>query len=274
VKARVRGPKFSEHYNQATLFWNSMSPVEQQHIIEALSFELGKVDDNGIQTRMVEQLNMVDNKLAVMVARSLSIEEPKEIRPNHGKRSDYLSMLGPHNRFTASGRKLGVYVLDEFDYMAVTGLKAALVPMGVIVMIVGPRKNLVKSGSKTMETQFTFETCRSTHFDAVFFAGGAGDDYLKQMSRNGRLLHAAREAFMHYKTVAAEGNAVEWLRKFALPGEIDALAGQVVSDGVVAQQGIVLAGSSITDVAVLIKSLTDEMAKHRAWGRDVSAVPA
>lgn len=59
VKERVRGPKFAEHYSQATLFFNSMSPVEQEHIIAALSFELGKVDEKPIQQKIVDQLNMV-----------------------------------------------------------------------------------------------------------------------------------------------------------------------------------------------------------------------
>lgn len=40
AKLRVRAPKFQEHYSQATLFYNSMSPVEKLHITNALSFEL------------------------------------------------------------------------------------------------------------------------------------------------------------------------------------------------------------------------------------------
>lgn len=65
VKERVRGPKFAEHYSQATLFWNSMSPIEKVHIIEAFSFELGKCDEKLIQQRIVDQLNMVSNVFPV-----------------------------------------------------------------------------------------------------------------------------------------------------------------------------------------------------------------
>ena len=41
----VRGKpeKFAEHYQQATLFWESQSVPEQQHIIRAFRFELSKV---------------------------------------------------------------------------------------------------------------------------------------------------------------------------------------------------------------------------------------
>lgn len=43
VRGRLRPKRFAEHHNQAQLFWNSMSEVEQQHIIEAAIFELGRV---------------------------------------------------------------------------------------------------------------------------------------------------------------------------------------------------------------------------------------
>src|SRR6204780_3975869 len=39
-KVRGKAEKFAEHYNQATLFFESQSPVEQAHIIGAFRFEL------------------------------------------------------------------------------------------------------------------------------------------------------------------------------------------------------------------------------------------
>src|SRR5690349_5237092 len=42
LEEKLRGSpeKFAEHYNQATLFWNSQSPVEKAHILRAFRFEL------------------------------------------------------------------------------------------------------------------------------------------------------------------------------------------------------------------------------------------
>ncbi|MEI7924805.1 MAG: catalase, partial [Chloroflexota bacterium] len=42
-KARVRSESFGDHFSQATLFYRSMTAVEQDHISQALRFELGKV---------------------------------------------------------------------------------------------------------------------------------------------------------------------------------------------------------------------------------------
>src|SRR5262249_11971846 len=44
IKARRRSETLADHYSQATLFWNSMSSWEKEHIIEAYRFELGKVE--------------------------------------------------------------------------------------------------------------------------------------------------------------------------------------------------------------------------------------
>jgi len=276
VKERVRGPKFAEHYSQATLFWNSMTEVEQTHIVEALSFELGKCDDKGVQEKVVEHLNFIDNKLASLVAVNVSVQPPKEVHPNHGKRTAYLSQISPantKNTFTAEGRKIGIFVHDGFDFGIAEGLKTAFFAGGVIPMIIGPRKGTVNSGSTYLNTDFTYETCRSTHFDAIFFVGGSGEEYAK-LRKNGRWLHAAREAYMHKKTVGASGSAVDWFVKYALPGEVDHLVPSLKQDGVSAELGVVLAGSSLTDAPKLVMALSEEMAKHRAWVRDVSAIAA
>ncbi|MBA2727571.1 MAG: catalase, partial [Parachlamydiaceae bacterium] len=50
-KIRGRSPSFFDHFSQATLFFNSQSDAEKRHIINALSFELGKVQVDAIRTR-------------------------------------------------------------------------------------------------------------------------------------------------------------------------------------------------------------------------------
>ena len=43
-RRRVRAERFADHYSQARLFWRSMSEPEQRHIVNAFTFELGKVE--------------------------------------------------------------------------------------------------------------------------------------------------------------------------------------------------------------------------------------
>src|SRR4029077_7557758 len=70
-KARRRGEKFFDHFSQATLFWKSQSETEQDHIVQALRFELGKLETAAIRERMVGMLANVDRGLAAQVAAGL-----------------------------------------------------------------------------------------------------------------------------------------------------------------------------------------------------------
>jgi catalase len=70
-KLRVRSESFADHYGQAKLFWNSMTPTEKEHIVKALQFELSKVDTREIRQRMLGHLLQINETLAAQVAIAL-----------------------------------------------------------------------------------------------------------------------------------------------------------------------------------------------------------
>src|SRR5688572_27663322 len=74
-KVRGKPERFADHYTQATLFFDSQTPVEQQHIINAFRFELSKVQTPAIRERMVSGLMNASPKLATAVAEGLGITE-------------------------------------------------------------------------------------------------------------------------------------------------------------------------------------------------------
>ena len=63
-KVRGKSERFAEHYSQATLFWNSQTPIEKAHIIRGFRFELTRVQVPAIRRRVVSMLANVDNGLA------------------------------------------------------------------------------------------------------------------------------------------------------------------------------------------------------------------
>ena len=67
---------FADHYTQATLFWNSQTPVEKAHIIRAFRFELTKVQTPAVRERVVAMLANVADELARRVARGLGMTVP------------------------------------------------------------------------------------------------------------------------------------------------------------------------------------------------------
>ncbi|MBN8909884.1 MAG: catalase, partial [Rhodospirillales bacterium] len=74
ARVRQRPETFADHYSQARQFYVSQTPVEQQHIADALVFELSKVERPDIRARMVSHLLNIDNRLAQAVARGLRLE--------------------------------------------------------------------------------------------------------------------------------------------------------------------------------------------------------
>src|SRR5688500_4483875 len=73
MKVRGRSEKFRDHFSQAALFFNSQSQPEKDHMVEALRFELGKVERPQIRERMLGMLNRVDATLAARVAEGLGL---------------------------------------------------------------------------------------------------------------------------------------------------------------------------------------------------------
>jgi catalase len=71
TKVRDRGP--DDEYAQATLFWESMTEIEQDHLVDAFTFELGKVDVQAVVERMLQRLVLVNGELATRVGMGLGI---------------------------------------------------------------------------------------------------------------------------------------------------------------------------------------------------------
>ncbi|HEX6887610.1 MAG TPA: catalase, partial [Candidatus Nanopelagicales bacterium] len=76
TKVRQSPASFDDHFSQARLFWLSMSPVEQEHIIRAYTFELGKCYEQAIRERQVLALARIDARLCREVAAGLGLPTP------------------------------------------------------------------------------------------------------------------------------------------------------------------------------------------------------
>lgn len=93
---------------------------------------------------------------------------------------------------------------------------------------------------------------------------------MKKM-KNGRLIHAAREAYMHKKAIGAVGSTTAWLADTCLPGDFSASVKN--SKNVVSENGVFFVQDLGTG-AEFIKSFLDGVAKHRVWEREVDHIAA
>jgi catalase len=141
---RARAVSFADHYSQARQFYLSQTAIEQQHIADALIFELSKVETLAIRSRVVAHLLNIDQDLAEHVAHGLRLKampQPADAAQPTQKQlrtSPALSILlnGP-TRFT--GRKVGVLVTDGVPIDLLHALTTALDEEGALLEIIAPQ---------------------------------------------------------------------------------------------------------------------------------------
>ena len=75
-KVRERSASFGDHFSQASLFWQSQSDPEKEHIVQALQFELSMVESKEVRTRVVGLLANIAPELASHVAAAIGIPAP------------------------------------------------------------------------------------------------------------------------------------------------------------------------------------------------------
>ncbi len=263
-KVRERSESFSDHFSQATLFWNSMTPPEKQHIVEAAHFELGKVETEAIRIRVVDLFNRVDNDLAVRVARGIGVPEPKPVGKNHGRSSPALSMENTVK--SPRTRKVAVLIADGVDEAALQAVRQALKDEGVTTKLIAMTFTPVRGlGGGELKPDMIHVTAASVLFDAVLVPPGAAEALRTQ----GDAVHFIAEAFKHCKPIGALGEAVDLL-PFARVEGID-LAGP---GGVTEDKGVVTTRDPAA-TAEFARVFIHAIARHRHWNRETKAmVPA
>ncbi|MFC4402597.1 catalase [Gracilibacillus xinjiangensis] len=243
-KIRARSESFKDHFSQATLFWNSMSKPEKEHIIEAFSFELGKVESKSVQQQVVDMFANVSTDLARGFAKAIGAKLPPE-KPNQvTKKSPALSQENTIK--LPETRKVAVIVGDGFKDLQVNEILDELNRKGIQTEIVSDQLGTVTGRDKAeLEVKHTFLTADSVLFDAVYVIGGKEED--KNFYK--KATHFIYEAFTHYKPIGATGAG----RKLLDAAEMDKSPGVVIGE----------------DVQSFVPKFIDAITAHRHWEREV-----
>ncbi|MEV0674968.1 catalase [Actinosynnema sp. NPDC050436] len=246
TKVRRAAASFDDHFTQPRLFFRSLSPIEQDHVVRALTFELGKCYEQAIKERQLTVLARVDTDLAAAVAAGLGLPAPDPVELPEVAPSPALSQLG--HTWPVAGRMVGI-VVDADDPDGLDGVRAvrdALFAADVVPLVIAARGGELGHG---LVAQRTFATARSVEFDAVLLAAApppAPDAPLPRQAAasplDPRVELLVGEAYRHGKAVGAWGAGA-------------AAAG--TGPGVVT-------GDSPTDVAQQVLTLLGE---HRVWDR-------
>jgi catalase len=249
---RANPASFDDHYSQATMFYRSLTPVEQAHIVEAFTFELGKCYELAIKERELQVLANVDADLCAQVAAGLGLPAPKGRPAQDVVLSSALSQVitepGP-----IAGRKIGVIADAGADLAGIAKLRKAAEKLGASVLVIAPVGGVLSDGTHEVIVDRTLLTARSVEFDAIVVA--AKTTPVSDI----KLVLLLQEAFRHLKVIGAWGDGTAILEAAGISAD---------------DPGVVTAGAAA-------KSFTDQLAAavglHRVWDRAArvmaSAVP-
>lgn len=274
-KIRGRSPSFFDHFSQAKLFFNSQSEAEKNHIVQALSFELGNVGAEAIRVRVLGLLSQIDASLAQQVAEAIGVSVPKapeqpmnrsygadadpqKNQPTKAKKaiekSKALSMAETVKN-TIKTRRIAFLTADGSDEKAVEAMRKALIAEGAVVTIVAPKLGSVKGEhGGSLKADQSYLTSSSVLFDAVYIPGGKNG--IKLLSSRPDVLEFIDEAYRHCKAIALDGDALELLRATYSGRNIASKA----SEKEFAQLGVVVNKAP--------KEFVKAIAQHRFWIRE------
>jgi len=222
-KVRGKGERFAEHYLQATLFWNSQTPIEKAHILRGFRFELTKVQVPAIRQRVVAMLANVSGELAETLARELGMPAPEPL-PRALKRtakpevevSPALSLTARPGDGSIRTRRVAIFVADGVDGVAAEALNAALAAEGAVPRYVGARLGGVttQTGGR-LEVEVTFETMPSVLFDAMAVPGGKVA--VEKLGTVGHALEFIKDQYRHAKPILALGAGADLVENAGAP---------------------------------------------------------
>ncbi|MES2889130.1 MAG: catalase, partial [Pseudomonadota bacterium] len=262
-KVRGKPAKFADHYTQATLFFESQTPVEKAHIIGGFRFELSKLTVPAIRERMLSSLANVSAELVQAVADGLGMDVPvampkaleQPAKPEVTS-SPALSMTAHPGVGGIRTRKVAILAADGVQGDSIRQLQAALLAEGAVPFVVAPRLGAVKTvDGDSIPADGTLENAAPVLFDALALPDGEAG--LAVLSRYGQTMDFVTHQYRHCKTLLVLGASRQLLDRAmiaeALPsGEPD--------------PGIVLGASD--KAPALIRTFIEAVGQHRHPARE------
>lgn len=259
-KIRGRSESFRDFYSQATLFWNSMSAAEKEHIVDAFHFEVGSVKDKNIKQRVADMFGNVAPDLAAQIARGIGVNAPAQA-PGSGVGAVSPALSQEHTKKTALTRKVAVLIENGFCARSATQMTDALQRAGVAAELVSSRLGMVTAKDGTqLEAAKDFTTADAVLYDAVYVPGGA--DSAAAFSKHSDARNFINEAFHHAKSIAASDEGVDLLAAT----DVAALAPAQGQGELKTQLGVVSVKNA-ADMTGFFDEFIKLMAMHRHWAR-------
>ncbi len=235
-KIRTRSRSFMDHFSQARLFFYSQTKTEQQHIVNALQFELSKVERKHIRENVVNQLTNIDMEMAQSVAEAIGVKVPDgPAKPVNGgkpadadeahyapivkdpetKSDDALSII-KNLKNAAKTRKIAFITLGTHDIGGLKDLDNQLKNAGAKLKVVSTKLGMVQDSSgDDFEVAETLFNTDSVLYDALVIAGGQQNS--ADLLSHGKVKEFVMNAFTHCKPILVLSDVDTFIEDLGLP---------------------------------------------------------
>ncbi|GAA5813105.1 hypothetical protein MFLAVUS_006574 [Mucor flavus] len=212
TKTRQRSPNFFDHYSQAQLYYNSLTKAEQQQLVDAARFEIGKSKSVDVRQRMVKSLNNVDNDLARRVAYGIGVELPEKVAENKNHKTVGLSIENYPKADSIKTRTVAILTAPGVNTKEAAAMYKFLESKGAYPGYVG----LSLGDLDGLDITDTYMTTASVLWDAVYIPGG--QQMIKKMTERSSFFPYDEpkmfvlDSFRHGKPIAASGEGAQLLK--------------------------------------------------------------
>ncbi len=264
-KVRAKPEKFADHYTQARLFFESQTPVEQDHIANAFRFELSKVTVPAIRERMVASLRNASEELAMKVAQGLGMELPEpmeralaEPAKPEVSRSPALSLMARPGNGSIRGRKIALLVAAGVEAASLLKVQEALVSEGAVARLVGPRIGpFTAADGSIVDADASLENEPGFLFDALVLPDG--EQAVAALGQDGHTMEFIKDQYRHCKAILALGASQLLMARTGLPVALDKAQAQ-------GNTGVFFADAQ--EAATATVAFIGAVARHRHFGRE------
>ena len=234
---------FYDYFSQARLFWNSLSDVEKQDLVNTFIYHLQYVKSKSVRQKNVEFWANVDREMACIFADNIDVERPKNTNVSVTKSSPAISQLNtPHLAYT---QKVGVLIGNGFNGEEVRKVLGTLEQNGVFIDIISEKLGTITGTNGTnLKVDETFTTKYPVLYDTLYVVGGRAEN---QTKFNQNIMEWVHDAYKHFKPIGVAISAENYI----LASKENNLA------------GVVFAKNNV-DFA---KDFVTAIAKQRFWDR-------
>jgi catalase len=202
---RTISPTFLDYWSQPRLFFQSLTPAEQQLLINAARFELAKVSSDAVRKAIIVQFNRISNDLAKRVCTALGLPAPApDTAYYHNNKTSGVSTYGTP---LPTIKTLTIAILasssSQSSLSQAATLASAFKAKGAVPKVIGE--------FLTTGVDATYSTAHAALFDGVIVVDGTEDLFSKKAASAtlfppDRPTEIVRDAFLYGKPIAVVGS--------------------------------------------------------------------